>query len=69
MISRSYLFVPGNRPDRFEKATASGADVTILDLEDAVSEQDKVVARENVSDWLSSRVRANKRVIYHVVRR
>jgi citrate lyase subunit beta/citryl-CoA lyase len=54
MTNRSYLFVPGNRPDRFDKARLSGADVTILDLEDSVSEEDKVTARENVSDWLSS---------------
>lgn len=54
MTNRSYLFVPGNKPDRFEKALASGADATILDLEDAVSEEDKEAARENVSDWLSS---------------
>ena len=33
---RSYLFVPGQRPDRFAKAAASGADAIILDLEDAV---------------------------------
>ena len=32
--ARSILFVPGNRPDRFEKAIRSGADVVILDLED-----------------------------------
>ena len=34
---RSYLFVPGDRPDRFDKALASGADRVILDLEDAVA--------------------------------
>ena len=33
---RSYLFVPGNRPERFDKALASGADVVIIDLEDAL---------------------------------
>ena len=32
----SYLFVPGNRPERFDKAFAAGADVVIIDLEDAV---------------------------------
>jgi citrate lyase subunit beta/citryl-CoA lyase len=35
-LPRSYLFVPGNRPERFEKAQAAGADAVILDLEDAV---------------------------------
>ena len=50
---RSYLFVPGNRPDRFEKARRSGADAIVLDLEDAVSIEDKVKAREAVAAWLS----------------
>lgn len=50
---RSYLFVPGNRPDRFAKALASGADAVIVDLEDAVPSSDKVSAREHVSRWLS----------------
>ena len=53
MICRSYLFVPGNRPDRFEKAWQSGADAVILDLEDAVQSADKDLAREAVAAWLS----------------
>lgn len=53
MIRRSYLFVPGNRPDRFEKARQSGADAVILDLEDAVQSTDKNLAREAVASWLS----------------
>lgn len=44
----SYLFVPGNRPERFVKALAAGADQVILDLEDAVPPADKAVAREAV---------------------
>lgn len=44
----SYLFVPGNRPERFGKALASGADQVILDLEDAVAPADKLAAREAV---------------------
>src|SRR5882724_9390973 len=39
------LFVPGNRPDRFAKAAASGADAVIIDLEDAVAEDAKDLAR------------------------
>ena len=35
-LPTTYLFVPGNRPDRFDKALNSGADAIILDLEDAV---------------------------------
>ena len=53
MIRRSYLFVPGNRPDRFEKAWQSGADAVILDLEDAVQSTHKDLAREAVAAWLS----------------
>ena len=34
--ARSYLFVPGDRPERYAKALASGADAVIVDLEDAV---------------------------------
>ena len=49
---RSYLFVPGNRPERFEKALASGADTIILDLEDAVPPALKEAARDAVADWL-----------------
>ena len=33
----SFLFVPGDRPERFVKATTVGADVVIIDLEDAVA--------------------------------
>ena len=40
-LPRSFLFVPGNRPERFDKAFAAGADVVIVDLEDAVAPADK----------------------------
>lgn len=53
MSGRSYLFVPGNRPDRFEKARSAGADAVILDLEDAVPSEKKTETREAVSAWLS----------------
>lgn len=43
--ARSFLFVPGNRPDRFEKAARSGADAIVLDLEDAVPLAEKCAAR------------------------
>jgi len=52
--ARSYLFVPGNRPDRFSKACDAGADVVIIDLEDAVAEPEKDLARESVRLWLSA---------------
>ncbi len=51
-MDRSYLFVPGDRSDRFEKALASGADQVILDLEDAVALAKKSAARAAVVQWL-----------------
>jgi (S)-citramalyl-CoA lyase len=42
---QSLLFVPGSRPERFEKALASGADIVAIDLEDAVGPADKDSAR------------------------
>lgn len=43
--ARTFLFVPANRPERFEKALASGADAVVLDLEDSVPGPDKHAAR------------------------
>ncbi len=51
--ARSYLFVPGNRPERFGRACASGADAVIVDLEDAVPAADKAQARATVAAWLA----------------
>jgi citrate lyase beta subunit len=51
---RSLLFVPGSRPDRFEKALAAGADSICIDLEDAVPPQDKAAARAGVIAWLEA---------------
>ena len=50
---RSFLFVPGDRPERFQKAWDSGADAVILDLEDGVPPDRKPFAREAVAGWLS----------------
>lgn len=52
---RSWLFTPGSRPDRFAKAAASAADALILDLEDAVAEENKAEARGHVTAFLESR--------------
>lgn len=54
VTARSMLFVPGDRPDRFGKAAAAGADAVVLDLEDAVDPGSKEYARSAVADWLSS---------------
>ena len=52
---KSLLFVPGSRPDRFDKAAASGADTIIIDLEDAVLPDAKAEARAAALEWLSDR--------------
>ena len=51
--ARSWLFTPATRPDRFAKASAAGADVAILDLEDAVAPKDKAQARTTALDYLA----------------
>jgi citrate lyase subunit beta/citryl-CoA lyase len=51
---RSMLFVPGDRPERFAKAAASGADAVILDLEDAVVAERRPLARSEIAAWLRS---------------
>lgn len=48
------LFVPGDRPERFEKAAAAGPDLVIVDLEDAVAPSNKEQAREQAAGWLRS---------------
>jgi citrate lyase subunit beta/citryl-CoA lyase len=48
------LFVPGDRPDRYAKAAASGADLVIIDLEDAVAPPDKDAARASVRSALGA---------------
>ncbi len=53
MPPATYLFVPGNRPERFAKALAAGADAIVLDLEDAVVPADKAAARSEISRWLA----------------
>ena len=49
---RCLLFVPGSRPERFEKAVATGADQVCIDLEDAVAPADKETARASVLAFL-----------------
>lgn len=54
MSARSYLFVPADRPERYAKALASGADAVIVDLEDAVAPAAKERARATLAAWLDS---------------
>lgn len=58
----SFLFVPGDRPERFSRATASGADVVVLDLEDGVGPDAKETARRLVADHLGQGLLAAVRV-------
>jgi hypothetical protein len=51
--TRSWLFTPATRPERFAKASQAGADVAILDLEDAVAPGDKARARTTALDYLA----------------
>ncbi|MBU6530368.1 HpcH/HpaI aldolase/citrate lyase family protein [Streptomyces mayonensis] len=60
--ARSLLFVPGDRPDRFDKAAASGADLVVIDLEDAVAAENKERARESAAAWLALGNRAAVRI-------
>lgn len=46
----TYLFVPADRPERFEKAVATGVDAVVIDLEDAVAPENKADGRRNVQD-------------------
>lgn len=52
VMLRSLLFVPADRPERFAKAAASGADAIILDLEDSVALARKPAGRDAVSAYL-----------------
>lgn len=62
---RSALFVPGNRPDRIDKAVSTPADLVVIDLEDAVPLSQKAearaAAREKTEAWPDRRaiVRVN----------
>ena len=51
---RSYLYVPGDRPDRLAKAFTRGADALIVDLEDAVPVEAKERALQDVLSWLDT---------------
>ena len=58
MRLRSLLFVPGDRPDRMEKALGLGADALILDLEDSVATANKPAARRAIADFLEQAERS-----------
>ena len=61
---RTALFVPGNRPDRVDKAVKTGADAVIIDLEDAVALAEKEASRSKVRDKISEH--AERKIIVRV---
>jgi len=63
---RSKLFVPGSRPELFEKAWESAADAISFDLEDAVAEDRKAEARGYVAQALEHRAKSGKLAIVRV---
>ncbi|NIJ19340.1 citrate lyase subunit beta/citryl-CoA lyase [Sphingomonas naasensis] len=58
LTARSLLFAPGDSPRKLVKAGASGADLVLLDLEDAVAEANKGEARHLVAEHLRTAARA-----------
>lgn len=62
----TYLFVPGNRPDRFDKALAADAGAVIIDFEDAVAPADKAAARSGFAAWYRATSDARERILLRI---
>ena len=62
-LPRTYLFVPGDRPERFAKALATAADAVIIDLEDAVLPAAKPGARETTAQFLAAQTDRSRLVV------
>lgn len=63
----TFLFVPGNRPERFRKAFDAGADAVILDLEDAVAPAEKSAARAAIAAaWSAFSAHERARVVLRI---
>lgn len=62
----TYLFVPGNRPERFDKALAAGAGAVVLDLEDAVAPADKASARDAIAGWFARHAGQAQRIVVRI---
>ena len=65
-LRRGLLFLPASRPDRFEKALATGADVVCVDLEDGVAPDAKDEAREQAFDLLRTARRGPTELILRI---
>lgn len=55
-VARSYLYVPGDQPDKLTRAASRGADALLVDLEDAVLPARKGAARDTTRAWLESTI-------------
>ncbi|HET6827995.1 MAG TPA: CoA ester lyase [Ramlibacter sp.] len=65
--ARSFLFVPGDRPERLGKALGSGANAVIVDLEDAVAADAKASARDAISHaWHALGAEAHARLLVRI---
>ncbi len=58
MAMRSWLFVPGDSQAKLDKVAGIGADVVIVDLEDAVAPHAKPTARMQARSWLQAQAGA-----------
>jgi citrate lyase subunit beta / citryl-CoA lyase len=65
-LPTTYLFVPGDRPDRFAKALAAGAGAVIIDLEDAVAPDAKAAAREHIRAWSQTQSAPDPHVVVRI---
>ena len=65
-LARTLLFVPGNRERMLERAGTAGADVVVIDLEDAVPVGEKKAARKLVHTWLPRLVASGQMVFVRV---
>jgi len=63
---RSKLFVPGSRPELFDKAMASAADGISFDLEDAVAPGAKAQARQQLASYLGGLGDTAKRIVVRI---
>lgn len=63
---RSLLFTPGDSDRKLEKGLTSGADVILIDLEDAISPDSKILAREKTAEFLISEAARNANVTLYV---
>lgn len=66
LMPRTVLFVPGNNLRAMKKAELLNVDAVILDLEDAVSPDQKFQARDNIANSLKSGALKNKKVVVRV---